>query len=504
MDRHIFTENILELIRRTSVFLSADVAEALAAGRKLEQEGSRAAFALDLVLHNIGMAKQAALPICQDTGLQTFYIKHPVGFNTLLLEKAIIDAVVTATEKGFLRQNSVDSLTGKNSGTNTGPGSPAIHAEAWEQDFIDIRMIQKGGGSENVSAQYSLPASIQGKKCGRDLAGVRACILDALHHAQGKGCSPGFIGVCVGGDRAAGYDHAKQQMLRPTDDVNSVPELAELEARILTEANQLDIGPMGFGGKTTLLSCKIGCLNRVPASFFVTTAYMCWAFRRRGVALNPDGTVREWLYQAPGEFERPVAVPRSVLAASALKKIMFPALAETIRSLVVGDVVLVSGTIFTGRDAVHKYLAEGGELDAIRNGVIYHCGPIMIKEGGGYRTLAAGPTTSIREEPYQAKIIEKFGVQAVIGKGGMGAATLEALKKQGAVYLHAVGGAAQVYAQCVKKVGKVYLSEFGSPEAVWELAVEDFPAVVTMDSHGYSLHMDIMQRSTDVLRHILK
>ncbi|MSU33184.1 MAG: hypothetical protein EXS25_11145 [Pedosphaera sp.] len=178
--------------------------------------------------------------------------------------------------------------------------------------------------------------------------------------------------------------------------------------------------------------------------------------------------------------------------------------AEKIRALKVGDEVLISGIVFTGRDAVHKYLHEGGELPAeveLENGLIYHCGPVVMKGAdGGWTVTAAGPTTSIREEPYQADIIRRFGLRGVIGKGGMGDRTLEACREHGCVYLHAIGGAAQVLAECVKSVRAVYmLEQFGSPEAIWELEVVDFPAVVTMDSHGHSLHQEVFAASQAAL-----
>src|SRR6185312_6560359 len=144
---------------------------------------------------------------------------------------------------------------------------------------------------------------------------------------------------------------------------------------------------------------------------------------------------------------------------------------------------------------VHKFLHQGGDLPVMHGAVIYHCGPVVLEENGSYRVMAAGPTTSIREEPYQAEIIRRFGVRAVIGKGGMGAKTLEACKEHGCVYLHGIGGAAQIYARCVEKVSGVHLKQFGSPEAVWELHVKDFPAVVTMDAHGRSLHQEVADAS---------
>ena len=189
-------------------------------------------------------------------------------------------------------------------------------------------------------------------------------------------------------------------------------------------------------------------------------------------------------------------------------KLSFPFTDEKIRALKVGDEVLVSGVVFTGRDAVHKYLHEGGALPPgvhLRDGILYHCGPVVMKQDdGSWKATAAGPTTSIREEPYQAQIIKEFGLRGVIGKGGMGDKTLAGCKEFGCVYLHAVGGAAQVLAECIKKVrGVCKLEEFGSPEAVWELEVEKFPCVVTMDSHGGSLHKDVFARSKEKLATLL-
>lgn len=499
-----FKQNILELIRRTSAFLPPDVEELMALRQKLEDKNTKADFAMDLVMQNIGLAKRYSRPICQDTGTLTFYVNCPVGINQIALKQAIEEMVAEATRVGYLRQNSVDSLTGKNTGTNLGLGSPIFKFDQTADSNLDIRLIQKGGGCENMSAQYKLPAEFQGKKFNRDLSGVRACILDAINQAQGKGCSPGFLGVCIGGDRATGYDWAKHELLREVDDVNPIPELAELENRIMNDANELQIGPMGFSGKFTIGCCKIGLRNRLPASFFVTIAYMCWAYRRRGVILNQKGDVVQWLYQKPGEFEKEQKYPETfTVRGEGIKVLNTPLSEKDVRSLRVGDMVLLNGTIYTGRDSVHKYLYDGGELELIKNGIIYHCGPVVLKEKGKYLTVAAGPTTSIREEPYQGDIIGKFGIKAVIGKGGMGAKTLAACQKYGSVYLHAIGGAAQIYALCVKKIPSVHLEQFGSPEAVWEFDVEGFPAVVTMDAHGNSLHRDVQAISDKKMETLL-
>jgi fumarate hydratase class I len=509
MNSSKFHARILELIRRTSAFLPPDVSQVLEAHRALEQAGSKADLALELVLQNIGMAKRLSAPICQDTGTITFYAKTPAGFDQLELEAVCKDAVAEATAKGYLRQNSVDSVTGRNTGNNLGPGSPVFHWHQHRQNTVDVRLILKGGGCENMSAQYSLPATLNGTRCDRDLEGVRCCILDAVWQAQGKGCGPGFLGVCIGGDRATGYEHAKEQLLRELDDTNSVPALAELEARILDESNRLDIGPMGFGGSLTVGGCKVGARNRLPASYFVSVAYMCWAYRRRGVVLDAEGDVVEWLYHAPGEFDKdytregPELLDLGTRGAQAVR-LQTPLSEADVRKLRAGDIVLLSGTVFTGRDEVHKHLHKGGHLPHLQGGVIYHCGPVVLEAGGKYRVLAAGPTTSIREEPYQADVIKRFGVKAVIGKGGMGPKTLQACREHGCVYLHAIGGAAQIYARCVEEVPGVSLKEeFGSPEAVWELRVKDFPAVVTMDAHGRSLHQEVADASKGRLQGVL-
>ena len=185
-------------------------------------------------------------------------------------------------------------------------------------------------------------------------------------------------------------------------------------------------------------------------------------------------------------------------------KLTFPFTEEKIRALKVGDEVLISGVIHTGRDAVHKYLHEGGQLPpgvTLRDGILYHCGPVVMKQDdGSWKATAAGPTTSIREEPFQWQVIRDFGVRGVIGKGGMGDKTVAACKEYGCVYLHAIGGAAQVLAERIKKVRNVYFYEkFGAPEAIWEFEVEDFPAVVTIDAHGHSLHAEIFEKSKAAL-----
>lgn len=285
---------LLELIRRTSAELPEDVFRAVDVGTKAEQTGTTGAYAMDIITKNIDLAKRKSQPLCQDTGSNLFFVKVPVGFDQRAFETAAKAAVADATARGYLRQNSVDSITGKNSGNNLGPGSPTLHFHQHRGTRLEVRLILKGGGCENVGAQYSLPDTRL--DANRDLDGVRKAILDAVVQAQGKGCSPGILGVCIGGDRATGYLHSKEQLLRTLEDVNTDPTLATLERDVVQTANKLGIGPMGFGGKTTLLGCKIGALNRLPASFFVSISYMCWAYRRQGFLLNDTGKIVKWFY----------------------------------------------------------------------------------------------------------------------------------------------------------------------------------------------------------------
>ena len=289
-------DNLLELIRRTSAEIPDDVNRVLMEALKAEEKRTTAEFALKTIQANIELAKKKSQPICQDTGSILFYVHGPVGSDQLAFEEAAREAVAEATKKGFLRQNSVDSLTGKNSGTNLGPGTPTFHfTQARSATGLDVRLILKGGGCENVGAQYSLPDTRIGAD--RDLKGCRRAILDTVLQAQGKGCGPGVLGVCIGGDRATSYAFSKEQLLRTLNDHNSNPELDALEQEIVATSNQLGIGPMGFGGRTTLLGCKICAVNRLPASYFVSVSYMCWAFRRRGVVLSADGeTIEKWIY----------------------------------------------------------------------------------------------------------------------------------------------------------------------------------------------------------------
>ena len=290
----LLQDSLVELIRRTSAEIPDDVNRAILASLENEKKNSLAANAFKIIDQNIALAKQKSQPICQDTGSILFYVGVPIGYDQVTFAETAREAVTLATKKGYLRQNSVDSLTGKNDGTNVGPGAPAFHFHQHRSPEVNVKLILKGGGCENVGAQYSLPDdSIHAN---RDFDGCRKAILDAVLQAQGKGCGPGILGVCIGGDRATSYELSKTQFLRRLDDRNSEPKLDALEQDVLKTANELGIGPMGFGGKTTLLGVKICAANRVPASYFVSISYMCWAYRRQGVTLDAEGKIGKWLY----------------------------------------------------------------------------------------------------------------------------------------------------------------------------------------------------------------
>jgi fumarate hydratase class I len=273
------TERLVELIKSASTDLSPDIEQALREASGKERPGSAAEGALQTIIENVRLSRQTGRPICQDTGTPIFHVWYPVGVSQKQIREQIVKAVQTATKKAYLRPNAVEALSGKNSGDNTGVDFPTIHFEEWEHDFLKIGLMLKGGGSENCGCQYSIPSPEFAAS--RDIKGVRRAVLDAAFKAQGLGCAPGILGVGVGGDRATSIIKAKEQLFRPLQDDNPDAELDELEKRLHREINELGIGPMGFGGRTTVLGVKIAQLHRLPASFFVSIAYMCWADRRK-------------------------------------------------------------------------------------------------------------------------------------------------------------------------------------------------------------------------------
>ena len=270
-------EALAALIAETSSSLPDDVLAALRKARRREEKGFAAEKTLATILENCSLARRKAVPLCQDTGTLAFFIDERLKRRTT--PAVVREAVSLATSRGMLRKNCIDSVSGLSHDDNCGEGAPQIHYIPAAGGRAGVTLLMKGGGSENMSRQYSLPDARL--SAGRDLEGVRKCVLDAVVSAQGCGCAPGILGVCIGGDRASAYACAKRQLLRPVGERQTDKTLAKLERRLLADANSLGIGPMGLGGATTLLDVKIAALSRVPASFFVTVAYMCWACRRR-------------------------------------------------------------------------------------------------------------------------------------------------------------------------------------------------------------------------------
>lgn len=286
------TEQILELIRLTSTSLPPDVEAAIKRSLEQEEPGSAAKGAFETIIKNIELSRKNATPICQDTGTPIFYVYHPEGWSTRKLREQIRSAMVEATKRSYMRPNAVDAVYDKNSGNNLGGEDfPSIHFEEVEGDTLTIQLMLKGGGCENVGAQYSLPDNRLG--AGRDLAGVRKVVLDAVQKAQGQGCAPGILGVAIGGDRGSSYYASKEVLYDKLGTRNEDPKLAELEVRLTDEANEMGIGPMGFGGKTTIIDTKITGMHRLPASFFVSVSYMCWAYRRRKMTIRGDSVQYE-------------------------------------------------------------------------------------------------------------------------------------------------------------------------------------------------------------------
>jgi fumarate hydratase class I len=279
------TEPLIELIRKTSTDLPSPVEKRLRDALEKEEPGSASRGAFETILRNVEMTRRESTPICQDTGTPIFFVQHPSDTNTGELTRQIRAAIAIATQKSYLRPNAVDPISGKNSGNNLGDDHfPTIHFTQVEGDTLTIDLMLKGGGCENVGRQYSLPDDRL--NAGRDLEGVRKVVLDAVYQAQGEGCAPGFLGVAIGGDRGTSYAASKEVLLRDLDDENKDPVVNDLENRITREANELGIGPMGFGGKSTVLGTKITSTHRLPASFFVTVSYMCWAYRRRKMIIT--------------------------------------------------------------------------------------------------------------------------------------------------------------------------------------------------------------------------
>lgn len=284
-------EQLCAFIRSASTDLPADVEDALQEAQRKEPPGATAANTFGAILDNVQMARKNGTPICQDTGCLIFYVYHPVTMDTIAFRQAIERATEKATREILLRPNAVDPITGKNTGNNLGTNAPYVTFKAWEKNEVRVKLMLKGGGSENVGAQYKLPDSALG--AGRDLKGIRKCVLDAVFKAQGMGCAPGVIGVGIGGDRTTSYLLSKEQFFRRLGSANEDPQLDTFEKELHADLNQLGIGPMGFGGKTTVLGVFVAKQHRHPATFYVAISYMCWACRRKEMTLRNGEAIHD-------------------------------------------------------------------------------------------------------------------------------------------------------------------------------------------------------------------
>ncbi len=277
-------QSFVELLRRAATDLPPDVENALSTAYEQEEEGSPAKAVFRTILQNVKMAREQSTPMCQDTGSLIFYIDLPEGEKEQYYIDIIKSAAREATQKQYLRPNAVNPITGKNSGDNVGINAPYFHFHQWEKDEVRVRLMLKGGGSENVGTQYKLP--YPPLKAGRDLDGVRKVVIDAVFKAQGLGCAPGTLGIGIGGDRVTSYALSKEQFFRKLGERHPDRDIAEWEVALKNDLNKLSIGPMGFGGKTTVMDVFVGYQHRHPATFYVAISYMCWAFRRKTMTIK--------------------------------------------------------------------------------------------------------------------------------------------------------------------------------------------------------------------------
>ena len=271
-------DGIVELYRKVATSLPPDIMEAMEAGLARETADSIAYSTLAVQVENMKLARETVRPVCQDTGVPTFWVKVPVGLGHGEMRNTILEATRLATEEIPLRPNAVDVITEKNSGDNTGAGFPVIYMEETKESTLTIDLMLKGAGCENAGQLYKLPAEEIGAQ--RDFDGVKKCVIDTVRKVQGKGCPPYILGVGIGATKDQVTKLAKEQLMRRLNEFNKVAELAALEKVILDDLNTLGIGPMGLGGQTTALGVKIGVNHRHPASYFVDVSVSCWATRR--------------------------------------------------------------------------------------------------------------------------------------------------------------------------------------------------------------------------------
>lgn len=287
-------KTIFELIQKTSTQLPADVLKAIKQSAKKEKDNDMMKKTYDIILENVEIAEKENLPLCQDTGTLHFYIFSPPAIDRRDLIHEVQKAVKKATNDGYLRSNVIESFKEENVKDNYSQYSPIFHFEEWDKTYIDIILLMKGGGADNVSSQHSLPDTSLSAE--RNLDGIKKCIMHSIVKTQGRGCAPGILGIAIGGDRSLGYSEAQKQFLRKMDEDHDNKKIAKIESEIMEQANSLGIGAMGLGGDITILGANLVYLTRHPASFFVTISYSCWALRRQGIRIDRKGELQKWLY----------------------------------------------------------------------------------------------------------------------------------------------------------------------------------------------------------------
>ncbi|MBU0731369.1 fumarate hydratase [Patescibacteria group bacterium] len=474
MNQKTLKNQIIELYKQTASQIPSDVAEALIAARKREKPGSLAFEVYSVILENLKQAEITGRPMCQDTGTPAFYIKFGKDGFDLKVIKAIQEATDEATKQVPLRHNAVRVSDNKNMGTNI----PEIHIDFWDKPTTEINLLLKGGGSENVSQVHKLTGSERNEE------GILRAALKTVFEAQGKGCSPGILGIAVAGTQVKACEEAKKQLLRKVREKST-----SLETKIKNQVNKLGIGPLGLGGKTTILDVFIKDLDesyRHPASYFVAISYMCYADRRGKLIIRNTKARIE-------RKSRNFNYPKFTQDFKRYNRVLAPI--DKNYQLKVGDRVLLTGEITTARDRAHKYLLETNKKLDISN-VIYHCG---ILADCNQCIAAAGPTTSARMDEYQNQIIKKYDIKAIIGKGGM-----NKLEK-GAIYFEGFGGVGAMPAKLMR-INKGYKKDFGMPEAIWNIEVKEpgIPLLVTMDAKGESLYDKVEKKSEKIYDKLMK
>lgn len=486
----IVADAVEEIIRQAETRLPLDVIEGLVSARDAETNKT-ATSQLDAILENISIADDRAIPMCQDTGILVFFVEigrdAHIGFD---LDGAIRQGVKQATNSVPLRPNAVEPLTRQNSGDNTGDGLPDINYSFKDDKAIIITVAPKGAGSENMSAFRMLRPSQVGS--------VKEFVVETVLKAGGMPCPPIIVGIGIGGSFDKSARLAKRSLLRNLEDMD------EYELEILEAINSLGIGPMGLGGRTTALAVHVEKAHCHTASLPVAVNIQCWANRHASVTLEAGHDMAHLAEQhtnkhrltEPDMTEHHPIEQHMTGQDMTEHHMAIPLARDDIIELQAGDIVYLSGTIYTARDEAHLRILEltdeGKPLPFdLEGAALYHCGPLMQKDEDGWRTVAAGPTTSARMTDMTPQVLDNYNVRAIIGKGGM--KNIAPVLEDRCVYLAYTGGCAALAVDMIKDVRDVHWLDMGMPEAVWVLEVESFgPLVVGVDAKGRDLYEEII------------